>query len=158
MGRPKKEDVKLKADVDKLRAKVIENFFELSDGMLLHIKDSLRAFKLCTNCRVEKSAEGKTVVVPGKVVDEQGLCGFCHGSNKVSDNAQRNWAVEMAQPIVAPAPKTVEAKEEKPSDLPEQAANASNLSDADLDELRAKLDSALKKGEVGAEDAERKQS
>jgi len=153
MGRITKKDEKLKANIESRRARVIENFFGLSDDVLLHLTSALKAKKPCGACTKGKSEEGKTIHIPGKAVDEVGLCAMCHGTYLTPDVAQRQWAVEMVQPLVAPNPKTSEAQPEKVSDLPDQTAKAANLSDAELDALRTQLEKALNKEALLEEDA-----
>lgn len=148
MGRPTKKDEKIKDDIEKLRAGVISKFFNLSEDVMSHLTAALKAKKPCGACTKGKSEEGKVVHVPGKAQDDLGLCAMCHGTYLVADIAQRQWAVEMVQPLVAPAPKTVEATPEKVSDLPEKTAQAASLSDAELDALRDQFEKVLNKGDA----------
>ena len=128
MARPTKADNALKSKIDQLREKTVEKFFGLSDKMLKHIEWSMAAQVPCTSCSVSEDGVHR----PGKAKDEGGKCAQCHGTYLVPDKVQRNWATEQAQPIVAPAPKTVEMSVEQTSSVPELESEVKKLSDEEI--------------------------
>lgn len=128
MARPTNKDVRIKDDIEKLRKEAVKQFFGLTPKMYAHIEKSMAATKPCVAC-FKENGEHK----PGKAIDVDGKCAMCHGTYLVPDNVQRNWATEMAQPIVAPAPKTVEMSVENTSSVAELEDEAGKLSDSELD-------------------------
>lgn len=58
---------------------------------------------------------------------------MCHKTYVVPDKQQRNWAIEQAQPVIAPAPKTIEVNVDKASNLPEMEETAKKLSKEEID-------------------------
>lgn len=137
MARPTNKDQALKGQVEKLREKTIEKFFGLSDKMLKHIEESMSATKPCVSCAKDPKTGAH---LPGKSIDSSGLCAQCHGTYLVPDNPQRNWATEQAQPIIAPAPKTIEMNVEQKSITPELEDAARKLDDESLKQRLAVLE------------------
>lgn len=128
MPRPTKKDEAIKGDIETLRKQAIKQFFGLTPKIYAHIESSMVATRPCQACFVEADGTSK----PGKAKDADGKCAMCHGTFLVPDYGQRNWATEQAQPIVAPAPKTVEMSVENTSSIPELEEKAASLTDEQL--------------------------
>lgn len=114
MGRKSLPDKKTESQIDKKRKDAIEKFFGLTEKVLKHIEWSIVAEKVCTNCSVNNG-----VHVPGKAVDAEGKCGFCHGTNVIPDVQQRNWATGEIADRIAPKPKAVEMTVDQKSNVEE---------------------------------------
>lgn len=105
MPRTGQQEKKTRSEIEKLQEKTIEKFFELSPKMMEHIRRSMEAVMICSHC-----SEKEGFHQPGKAKDEEGKCGFCHGTYLVPDLEQRNWAFNQAGLRVAPAPKALETQ------------------------------------------------
>lgn len=124
MKNQKETNVKL----DGLRSKAVEKFFELSDKMIKHITWSMEATIPCPHCSIKDGNH-----VPGKAIDSNGNCAMCHKTYVIPDKQQRNWAIEQAQPVIAPAPKTIEVNVDQSSNVPELADVAKKLTKEELE-------------------------
>ena len=116
MGRKSLPDKKTESDIDKKRKNAIEKFFGLTEKVLKHIEWSIVATKVCTNCSVDLKTNAH---LPGKAVDAEGKCAFCHGLNVVPDVQQRNWATGEIADRIAPKPKSVEMTVDQKSNVEE---------------------------------------
>lgn len=136
MARHSKDDKRGHDEVQRLRIKAIEKFFDLSEEALEHIKTSMKATKLCHACR--RGEDGTNL--PGNAKDLEGLCAFCHGSYLVPDIEQRNWAFEQASDRFAPKPKAMEMSIEERSVSDSIEEKARGLSDDELNKRLSILD------------------
>jgi len=87
-----------------LRDALLRQFFNMSNGAMLHIDKSLYAQIPCPHCIKVKD------VWLVKVPNAEGVCSFCVGTHRVPDNAQRNWATEQIQDRILPKTKPMEVK------------------------------------------------
>ena len=115
MGRKSFDTKKVESHIDTKRKNAIEKFFGLTDKVLKHIEWSITATKVCVNCTQMNDGTMR----PGKAVDSDGKCGFCHGSNVVPDTVQRNWATGEIADRIAPKPKAVEMTVDQKSNVEE---------------------------------------
>lgn len=129
MARHSREDKKTSAEIDVLRRKVLDKFFDLSDAAFEHIKTSMSAQTLCRAC--DKDKDGNHL--PGKARNLEGACAFCNGTYLIPDNDQRNWAFEQAGDRFAPKPKALEISDSTGMDKEETEKEFSRLSNLDLD-------------------------
>lgn len=134
MGRKSLVDKKAGVKIDDKRKEAIEKFFGLTEKVLKHIEWSITCTKVCTNCSVIPIKDSKEMQhVPGKAVDAEGKCAFCHGSNLVPDVQQRNWATGEIADRIAPKPKAVEMTVDKTEERKELEQEVKKLKDAELD-------------------------
>lgn len=119
-GRKTKEEID---NIEKARGEVLKRFFGITEKLMKHLEESAEAVKVCDYCNASGDAAKK---------DEAGKCIKCHGTFKVPDVNQRNWAAEEGFSRIAPKPKPLEMTVDQTSSLPELEKQASKLSDADI--------------------------
>lgn len=136
MGRHSLGEKKAVSEIDTLRQKTIEKFFDLSAAVFDHIKLSLKAELVCSACRQDENG----IHMPGKARDVEGKCAFCHGAYLVPDMDQRNWAVNEISERVAPKPKAMELAVDQNQVQDEMEKKVAGLSKEDLETLVTLLD------------------
>lgn len=133
MARHTKGEARAQSEIDKLRIKVIEKFFDLSETAFAHLKESMSAMRLCPHCSMDDKGNHKA----GKAKDIDGKCSFCHGSYLIPDQDQRNWAFEQGADRFAPKPRSLEMNVDQTVHKDEIEQSVAKLSD---EELNKKMD------------------
>lgn len=136
MARHSSVDKKIETSIDRKRNDVLKRFFGLTNKVFKHIEWSLESEKICTACQKDPGT-GKHK--PIKAEDKDGKCAFCHGTYKIPDVSQRNWAAGELTDRISPKPKAVEMSIEK-KDTKELEKELSVLSDSKLDAMLKEAD------------------
>jgi len=138
MARHSKDKKQATSEIDALRRKVIEEFFDLKDNVRQHIEWSLAATVTCSSCHLDNG-----VHVPGKARDAEGKCAFCHATGIVPDKNQRNWATEEVYGRIAPAPKAMEFEDKTAENKSQIAKQLEKLPDSEFESRFVQLFPAI---------------
>ncbi len=95
-----------KKQTDKIRDGLLEELMDLKENTFQHLKDATKAVVPCMSC-----GSGYN--------NNEGECGYCHGTKARPDEKQRNWAAEEVLSRLIPKPKPVEITQKEVSDVNE---------------------------------------